>query len=126
MAETELAVAVPAGPPKVIIHATDTAWIRVSDGDSAVVFQGILAAGGRFEVPERVTAPVLRAGNAGSVYLLIDGAPYGPLGGPGSVVKNLSLRAADIERRVPQASAEAIGVDPGDDTLQRAEAVLPQ
>ncbi len=126
LAETELAEAVPAGPPKVIIHATDAAWIRVSDGDAAVVFQGTLAAGGRYEVPERVTAPLLRAGNAGAVYVLVDGAPYGPVGGSGSVIKNLSLRAADIESQVPQASAEAIGVDPGDDTLQRAEAVLPQ
>ena len=109
-----------------VIHATGAAWIRVSDVDAAVIFQGTLAAGGRYEVPERVTAPLLRAGNAGSVYLLIDGAPYGPLGGPGSVIKNLSLRAADIERRVPQASAEAIGVDPGGDAEQRAEAVLPQ
>lgn len=126
LAETELAEAVPAGPPKVIIHATDAAWIRVSDGDAAVVFQGTLAPGGRYEVPERVTAPLLRAGNAGAVYVLVDGAPYGPVGGSGSVIKNLSLRAADIESQVPQASAEAIGVDPGDDTLQRAEAVLPQ
>ncbi len=125
-AETEPAEAVPAGPPKVIIHATDTAWIRVSDVDAAVIFQGILTAGDRYEIPERSVAPVLRAGNAGAIYVLVDGAPYGPLGSSGAVVKNLSLRAADIERRVPQASAEAIGVEPGDDTLQRAEAVLPQ
>jgi len=126
LAETELAEATPAGPPKVIIHATDAAWIRVRDGDAAVIFEGILAAGGRFEIPERVTAPRLRAGNAGAVYVLIDGAPYGPVGSSERVVKNLSLRAADIESRFPQASAEAIGVDPGDDTQQRAEAVLPQ
>ena len=126
LAETEPAEAVPAGPPKVNIHATETAWIRVSDVDAAVIFQGILAAGDRYEVPGRFTAPVLRAGNAGAVYLLVDGAPYGPLGSSGGVVKNLSLRAADIERRFPLASAAAIGVDPGDDPEQRAEAVLPQ
>jgi len=126
LAEAEPAEAVPAGPPKVIIHATETAWIRVSDVDAAVVFQGILAAGDRYEVPQRIAAPLLRAGNAGAVYVLVDGAPYGPLGGSGAVVKNLSLRAADIELRVPQASAEAIGVEPGDGIQQRAEAVLPQ
>ncbi len=126
LAETEPAEAVPAGPPKVIIHATDTAWIRVSDVNAAVIFQGILAAGEWYEIPEQFTAPVLRAGNAGAIYVLVDGAPYGPLGSSGAVVKNLSLRAADIERRVPQANAEAIGVEPGDDTQQRAEAVLPQ
>ncbi len=125
-AEPVLAEAVPAGPPKVIIHATDAAWIRVRDGDAAVIFEGILAAGVGFEIPERVTAPLLRAGNAGAVYVLIDGAPYGPVGSSDRVVKNLSLRAADIENRFPQASAEAIGVDPGDDTQQRAEAVLAQ
>ena len=53
------------------------------------------------------------------------GAPYGPLGNPHRVVKNLSLRAADVEHRVPLASTEAIGVDPDDDSLQRAEALLP-
>jgi hypothetical protein len=125
-AEPVLAEVVPAGPPKVIIHAADAAWIRVRDGDAAVIFEGTLAAGGRFEIPARTTAPLLRAGNAGAVYVLIDGAPYGPVGSSDRVVKNLSLRAADIERRFPLASAEAIGVDPGDDSQQRAEAVLPQ
>ena len=125
-AETDPVEGVPAGPPKVIIHATDTAWIRVSDGNAAVIFEGTLAAGGQFELPQRITAPLLHAGNAGSVYLLIDGVPYGPVGGSGRVVKKLSLRAADIELRVPQASADAIGVDPDDGALQRAEAVLPQ
>ena len=112
---------------RVIVVAGGDGTVRqVSDIDAAVIFQGILAAGDRYEVPERFTAPVLRAGNAGAVYLLIDGAPYGPLGSSGGVVKNLSLRAADIERRVPQAAAGAIGVEPGGDTQQRAEAVLPQ
>ncbi|MEE8454645.1 MAG: RodZ domain-containing protein [Limibaculum sp.] len=126
LAAADMAEAVPAGPPKVIVHATDAAWIRVRDGDDVVIFEGILAAGGQFEIPERVTAPLLRAGNAGAVYVLIDGAPYGPVGSSDRVVKNLSLRAADIESRFPQASAAAIGVDPGGDTQQRAEAVLPQ
>ena len=125
-AEPVLAEAAPAGPPKVIIHATGAAWIRVRDGDTPVIFEGILAAGGQFEIPQRVTTPLLRAGNAGAVYVLIDGAPYGPVGNSDRVVKNLSLRAADIESRFPHASAEAIGVDPGRDTQQRAEAVLPQ
>jgi len=116
----------PTGPPKVIIHATDAAWIRVRDGDAAVIFEGTLAAGAGFEIPARFTEPLLRAGNAGAIYVLIDGAPYGPVGSSDRVVKNLSLRAADIEDRIPQASAAAIGIVPDDDTEQRAEAVLPQ
>jgi hypothetical protein len=124
--EPMLAETIPSGPPTIVVHATDAAWIRVRDGDDVVVFQGTLAAGGRFEIPQRVTAPLLRAGNAGSVYVLVDGAPYGPVGTSDRVVKNLSLLAADIESRVPQANGETIGAEPDGDTLERAEAVLPQ
>jgi hypothetical protein len=118
--------AVPAGPPKIVVHATHAAWIRVRDGADAVVFQGTLAAGGQYELPDRIAAPLLRAGNAGAVYVLVDGAPYGPVGGSGSVIKNLSLRAADIATLVPEANAETIGIEQDGDTQQRAAAVLPQ
>jgi hypothetical protein len=124
--ETVQAEAVPAGPPKIIIHATHAAWIRVRDGADAVVFQGTLDAGGQYVIPDRIAAPLLRAGNAGAVYVLVDGAPYGPVGGSGSVIKNLSLRAADIASLVPEANAGTIGVEPDSDVQQRAEAVLRQ
>jgi len=114
----------PTGPPSVVIHAADTAWIRVRDGATAVVFEGILAAGDQFQIPPRIDAPVLRAGNAGSVFVLVDGAPYGPVGTSGRVLKNLSLLAADIESQVPQADSEAIGAGPDSGTVQRAAAVL--
>ena len=125
-ADLQLAEQAPSGPPTIIVHATNAAWIRVRDGDDVVIFQGILAAGGQYEIPQRVAAPMLRAGNAGSVYVLVDGAPYGPVGTSARVVKNLSLLAADIESRVPLASSETIGADPGGETQERAEAVLPQ
>lgn len=94
-------------PGQVTIHAVDTAWIRVNDGESAVVFEGTLAAGQTYDVPDRVAMPLLRAGNAGAVFLMVGGVPYGPLGNSGSVIKNLSLRADDIEARLPQAAAVA-------------------
>jgi cytoskeleton protein RodZ len=118
--------AVSSGPPTVVIHATDAAWIRVNDGDSAVIFEGTLTAGSQFEIPQRVATPLLRTGNAGAVYVLVGEAAYGPVGGSGSVINNLSLRAADIESRVPEASPEAIGAAPGADLPQRAEAVVLQ
>jgi hypothetical protein len=125
-ADLAQAAAVPAGPPKIVVHATHAAWIRIRDGAEAVVFQGTLAAGGQYEIPARIAAPLLRAGNAGAVYVLVDGAPYGPVGGSGSVIKNLSLRADDIATLVPEASAEDIGVGSDSVALQRAAAVLPQ
>lgn len=125
-AEPVLAKAAPSGPPTVVIHAADTAWIRVRDGDAAVVFEGILDAGDRFQIPPRIDAPVLRAGNAGSVFVLVDGAPYGPVGNSGKVLKNLSLLAADIESKVPEADVEAIGTAQDSGAVERAVAVLPQ
>jgi hypothetical protein len=53
---------------------------------------------------------LLRAGNSGSVYVLIDGTPYGPLGSPDRMIKRLSLRRADIESSFPKADAAQIGV----------------
>jgi hypothetical protein len=118
--------AAPSGPPLIFIHATDAAWIRVNDGDAAIIFEGTLAAGSRFEIPERVATPLLRTGNAGAIYVLIGKAAYGPVGRSGSVISNLSLRPADIESRIPEASTEAIGAAPGYDQQQRAEAVVLQ
>ena len=118
--------AVPSGPPAIVIHATDAAWIRVNDGDSAIVFEGTLTAGSQFQIPERVANPLLRTGNAGAIYVLVGESAYGPVGGSGGVIKNMSLLAEDIESRVPLANSGTIGVVPGDDRLQRAEAIVSQ
>lgn len=121
VADPVIAAALKAAPPKVVLRATDAAWIRVRDGN-AVIFEGTLPAGGQYVVPSRVTAPVLRAGNAGALYVLVNGTPYGPVGSSAAVVKNLSLRAADITGHVPQATASAVGVSTDGGTLRRADA----
>ncbi len=114
-----------AGPPKVVLQATDEAWVRVRDGE-AVIFEGILPPGGQYEIPERVAAPLLRAGNAGALYVLVDDRPYGPVGDSAVVLKNMSLLPGDIAGHVPQATAEAILTGPDGETLRRAEADVAQ
>ena len=52
--------------------------------------------------------PLLRAGNSGSVYLLIDGVAYGPVGRSTRLVKNVLLRPAAIESRFSQAAAGTV------------------
>jgi len=91
-----------ASPSEVAIHATDEAWIRLRDGQS-VVFEGTLPRGGRLTVPEDADAPLLRAGNAGSVYVTVDEVPYGPLGKPRQVIRGLSLQPAGLRERLPRA-----------------------
>jgi hypothetical protein len=121
LAEPVLAAALKAAPPKVVLHATGEAWIRVRDGE-AVLFEGTLPPGGQYEVPRRVQTPLLRAGNAGALYVLVNDTPYGPVGSSAAVLKNMSLLAADITGRVPEATATAIRTGPDGQTLRSADA----
>jgi len=109
-------------PPRAIaIHAVNEAWIRVRNADRAIVFEGLLAPGESYTLPDRVVRGQLRAGNAGDVYIVLDGEPYGPVGRPGSVVKNLSLARTDVRESFAQADRTAIlGPEPGSDE-RRAE-----
>jgi len=82
--------------PLVSVIASQAAWIRVSQSDGATLFETILAAGESYSVPEGVDAPELRAGNSGSVFLMVGEQLYGPLGNGPRVAKEVSLLAADI------------------------------
>ncbi len=125
LAEPMLAIAREVRPPEVLLHATDETWIRVRDGE-AVIFEGVLEAGSRYEVPGRAGAPLLRTGNAGALYALIDGTPYGPIGSSRVVVSDMSLRAGDISGRVSEAAPGAIRPGSGGDTVRSAEASVGQ
>ena len=82
--------------PGVAILAVRPSWVRVSALDGTVLFEKILDAGERYTVPPLAQAPVLRAGNSGSVYFAVNGKTYGPASPGSNVVKNLSLDAASL------------------------------
>ncbi|MEM9043442.1 MAG: RodZ domain-containing protein [Pseudomonadota bacterium] len=92
----------------IAVHATQEAWIRIVDDPDVVLFQGILGPGQSFEVPESVASPTIRAGNAGGVYIKVNGIAYGPIGEPGRVIKGLPLKAEAIRARFPEADAETV------------------
>ncbi len=62
-------------------------------------------------MPDRVAEPLLRAGNAGALYVLVNGTPYGPAGTSAAVLKNMSLRAENVTGQLRQASAMAVCSD---------------
>ena len=85
-------------PPEVVaIVPTRPAWIRVKTRGGEVLKEGILAAGERYVIPESDSDLLLRAGNAGSVYLVADGRVFGPIGRGTSVAKNVLLDANSIQ-----------------------------
>jgi hypothetical protein len=97
-------VQVTTGPaPKVELVATGEAWVRVNGADGSVLFEGILQPGDTFELPATEEPPVLRAGESGSVFLAVNGTPFGPVGSPGEVASNVALSADAITTTYAQA-----------------------
>jgi cytoskeletal protein RodZ len=62
------------------VLAVRPAWVRVNGADGSVLFEGILNAGQTYEVPATEEPPVLRVGESGAVYFVVNGAHYGPAG----------------------------------------------
>ncbi|MCV2870441.1 DUF4115 domain-containing protein [Defluviimonas sp. WL0002] len=115
--------------PGVEILAVRPSWVRVSAADGTVLFEKILDAGERYAVPMMEEAPLLRAGNSGSVYFAVAGQTYGPAAEGAQVVKNLALtpesltgafavadlsQDADLARFVAVASASVVEVPVAD------------
>lgn len=89
-------VTVDNAPPAVELLATRAAWVRVYQADGTILFEKILEADERYQVPPEAEGPLLRAGNSGSVYLLVDNQPYGPVGNGTAVAKEVSLLSDDV------------------------------
>ncbi|NBB98355.1 MAG: DUF4115 domain-containing protein [Alphaproteobacteria bacterium] len=79
------------GPPQVEVLAVRPSWVRVRSAEGTVLFEKVLDAGERYAVPRTEEPAVLRAGNSGSVYLLVDGQPYGPTAPGAQVVDRIAL-----------------------------------
>jgi len=77
--------------PEVAIFAVRPSWVRVQAADGSVILEKILDAGEKYVLPKTESPPVLRTGNAGSVYFAVNGTAFGPAGEGASVVKNIAL-----------------------------------
>jgi cytoskeletal protein RodZ len=82
---------VAANAPAVELLAVRPSWVRVNSADGTVLFEKILDAGERYVVPQLAQAAVLRTGNSGSVYFLVNGQTHGPAGPGANVVKDVAL-----------------------------------
>jgi cytoskeletal protein RodZ len=89
--------------PQLELLAVRPSWVRVQSADGTVLFEKILDAGERYVVPSLEEAPVLRAGNSGSVYFAVNGRTYGPAAPGASVVKNLALSPETLTQTFAEA-----------------------
>lgn len=119
--------------PGVEILAVRPSWVQVSATDGTVLFEKILDAGERYSVPLLEDAPLLRSGNSGSVYFLVNGQTFGPASPGANVVRNLALSAENLSTTYTVADlsvdadlAEILNVaDAGDSTGAVAPAEAP-
>lgn len=86
------------GPPPVEVVAVNPAWIRVFTQDNTILFEKTLNKGERYRVPDDVTAPLLRAGNSGSVFVAVGDVFYGPVGVKTGVARKVSLDAEQVKQ----------------------------
>lgn len=82
---------VAAAKPGVELLAVRPSWVRVSAADGTVLFEKILDAGERYDVPPLQEAALLRSGNSGSIYFVVNGKTYGPAAPGAQVIKNVAL-----------------------------------
>ena len=91
--------AAPATGP-VVITAAEDAWLRVYEaGGRPVLYEGILKAGSRYEVPANAAAPQLRTSRPQALRITAGATAIGPLGPPEQLVANVSLKAPDLVAR---------------------------
>ncbi|MEL7173973.1 MAG: helix-turn-helix domain-containing protein [Pseudomonadota bacterium] len=91
----------------VSVVASDRAWVRVRGGGREVLFEGILEAGDRFDLPEGADGATLRAGNAGGIFIALGPTRFGPIGRAGQVVKRVALDADTVRASFPEAPVQA-------------------
>ncbi len=107
MPEASTVQVVEEAPPGIALLAVRPAWVRVRSADGKVIFEKILDAGERFELPVTEEPHTLRAGNSGSVYFSVGGRTYGPAGPGTSVAKNVVLSPETVPETYALADPEA-------------------
>ncbi|WP_425090528.1 helix-turn-helix domain-containing protein [Tropicimonas sp. S265A] len=84
-------------PPEVALVAVNPAWVRVRSADGTILLEKVLERGETFVLPASEEPAILRAGNSGSVYFLVDGEAFGPAGASGTVASNVALSRDSLQ-----------------------------
>jgi len=99
-----------AGQPVTLV-ATDEVWLRIGEaGGGAALFQGILTAGQRFDLPPTAQRPVLRTGRPQVLRVTVGGRDLGPIEPVERTVSDVSLRPEDLAARLQ--GGQSRGVSP--------------
>jgi cytoskeletal protein RodZ len=81
----------------VVLAALAPAWIQVTD-QGKTLFEGMLQPGQTYSVPTTATEPLLKAGKPEALKVTVGSAVAPPVGPPGKVASEVSLKGADLMR----------------------------
>lgn len=104
----------------VAVQAIAEAWVRIDAPGEGVLFSGLMSSGESFAVPATKANAVLKVGNAAGVVILVDGAPYGPMGDKGVVLSGISLDPEMIRASYPQAAPMSFPLEAARTEIQSA------
>jgi cytoskeletal protein RodZ len=111
----------------VVLTAAEDVWFRINDGDNGPkLYEGILKAGQRYEVPAGAAAPQIRTSRAQALKVTVGGTEIPPLGPPERLIANVSLRAADLAARAGGQPAPAGQPAPGTSPPPSGAAATPE
>lgn len=83
-------------PGQVTLHARADTWIEIKARTSGkILFSRVLRAGEMIPAPDR-SGLLMTIGNAGGLDIQVDGVTAPALGGPGQVVRDVSLDSEDL------------------------------
>jgi len=90
-----------------VIFAVRPSWVRVTSASGATLFEGTLNRGDSYTIAESEEAPLLRSGNAGSVYFAVNGVTMGPAGPGATIARDVELSADAISTNFAMADTTA-------------------
>ena len=79
-------------------------WVRIQTPGRSVIFEKVLEPGEEYAIPVTEETPVLRAGNAGSLYFRVNGTLVGPAGQGTTPVTDVQLASTDLSAAFPPAN----------------------
>lgn len=111
--------------PEITVLAERAAWMRVYLENGTVIFERILEKGEGYSPPDDVDAPLIWAGNSGSVYVRVGDTLRGPLGPGTRAVRDILLEPQSLTEQFPLVETVPEGLTESEATVvQRAEASL--
>ena len=93
---SDLSPAQPQQAPRrfALIAGADT-WVQITDSLGNVTYTGILSPGEAYSIPAQQGLR-LKTGNAGGLFIEVDGQKFGPLGSSGAVMRNVVLNPGAV------------------------------